>query len=194
MMPDQPPGKPMDERERLWLQKCIEAFRAEDYDALLKAAIELENVTSDPATASMYVGISYYHKGLFEKARKTFYDLHLMLLARERRTDPNIVFYIAMCDIYLGRVDGAITLLEKLEAKFPENVDYKMMLYLALYMKGDVEQGNLELAEAFAVDPKRAGETLEGMMLKALENLKLSGTSKVLIMQLLKKLKSGEPI
>jgi tetratricopeptide (TPR) repeat protein len=193
MMPDQPPGKPMNEHERLWLQKCIEAFRAENYDALLKAAVELENVTSNPATASMYVGIAYYHKGMFEQARKTFYDLHLMLLARERRTDPNVVFYLAMCDIYLGRVDGAIMLLEKLEAKFPENVDYKMMLYLALYMKGDVEQGNLELAEAFAVDPKRAGETLESMMLKALENLKLSGTSKVLIMQLLKKLKSGEP-
>jgi len=141
----------------------------------------------------LYVAIAYYHKGMFAKARETFYAIHLMQLAKEKKTDPNVVFYLAMCDLYLGRVDGAILLLEKLEAKFPENVDYKIMLYLALYMKGDVEQGNLELAEAFAVDPKRAGESLQGLMLQALENSKLSTTSKVLVMQMLKRLITGKP-
>ncbi len=193
-MQDRPAqDKPLDERERFWLQKCIEAFRAEDYDALLKDAIELQKVTSDPATAAMYVGIAYYHKGMFAEAGKTFYAIYLRQLSRERQVDANIMFYLAMCDLYLGKLDSAIRTLEKLEEKFPENVDYKIMLYLAFYMNGEPENGNFELAEAFAVDPKAAGDELENLMLKVLGHGKLSATSKVLIMRMLKKLRTGEP-
>ena len=193
-MSDQPaPEKALGEKERFWLQKCIEAFRAEDYDSLLRNALELEKAAGDPATSAMYVGIAYYHRGMFSEARKTFYAIYLRQLTKEKHVDANVMFYLAMCDLYLGRLDSAIQILKKLEAKFPENTDYKMMLYLAFYMNGEPENGNFELAGAFAVDPKKAGETLENMMLKALEHGKLSGTSKVLIMGLLKKLKAGEP-
>jgi tetratricopeptide (TPR) repeat protein len=181
------------EKERFWLQKCIEAFRAEDYDTLLKDAMELEKTSGDPSDAAMYVGIAYYHKMMFAEARKTFYAIYLREFVKEKRMDGNVMFYLAMCDLYLDRLDSAIQMLEKLEAKFPQNVDYKMMLYLAFYMKGDPQNGNFELAEAFAVDPKKAGDELENMLLKAMEHSKLSGTSKVMIMGLLKKLKSGEP-
>ncbi len=193
-MPDQPaPDKALGEKERFWLQKCIEAFRAEDYDTLLKNALELEKAGGDPATSAMYTGIAYYHKGMFAEARKTFYAMYLRQLTKEKHVDANVMFYLAMCDLYLERLDSAIQILKKLESKFPENVDYKVMLYLAFYMKGDPEDGDMELAEAFAINPKKAGETLEDMMLKAMEKSDLSGTSKVMIMQLLMKLKSGKP-
>ncbi len=190
-MPQPSPDKPLGEKERFWLQKCVEAFRAEDYDSLLKNALELENASKDQTDAIMYIGIAYFHKRMFIEARKAFYSLYLPKLTREKKTDPDVVFYLAMCDLYLGRLDSAIDILTKLEAKFPQNTDYKVMLYLAYHMKGDPERGTSELVEAFAMDPKRASETLENMMLKAMEEGKLSATSKVMIMGLLKKLKTG---
>ncbi len=187
------PDKPLGDKERFWLQKCVEAFRAEDYDSLLRNALELENASKDQASAVMYIGIAYFHKRMFIEARKAFYSLYITKLTKEKKTDPDVVFYLAMCDLYLGRLDSAIDILKKLEAKLPQNIDYKVMLYIAFHMKGDMENANSELVEAFAMDPKRAGETLDSMMLKAMENGRLSATSKVMIMGLLKKLKTGRP-
>lgn len=177
------------ENERYWLQKCIESFRNNDHEGLLKNADELEKVSEDKFTPTMYRGIAYYHKKMFEDAQKIFYSIYLKKLVKERKEDDNLLYYLSLCDIYTNKLDRAIDLLTKLEEKYPKNIDYKIMLYLAFNLKGDFVSSSFELSEALATDEKSTVKTLEEMLLVALEHSELSGTAKVLLVEMVRKLR-----
>jgi len=178
-------------KEQLWLQKCMEAFRNNDFDSLLKCANELEAVSRDPSTALTYRGIAYYHQRKFGEARKIFYSVYLKKMIGERKQDDNLLFYLALCDLYLGKYQAAVDGLSRLEEKDHKNVDYKIMLYLALQLNGEPVRGNIVLAEALATDRKKTGEELEEMLLKSLERSQVSPATKVVLVEIVRRLKSG---
>jgi len=178
-------------KEELWLQKCIEAFRNSDFDSLLKCAKELEAVSADPSTAMMYRGVAYYHQMKFEDARKIFYSIYLKKMMKEKKQDDNLLFYLALCDLYVGKYQAAVDALSRLEEKDQGNIDYKIMLYLAFQLNGEPVRGSIVLAEALAVDPKKTGEELEEMLMKSLEQSQVSPATKVMLVEMLRRLKSG---
>ena len=178
----------MDANERFWLQKCIDSFRNNDFDALLKNSNELEKYAQDPSIPLMYEAIAYYHKKNFNKAKKIFYALYLKKFVKEKKQDTNLIYYLALCDLYSGNLDSAVENLRKLKRKEPSNTDYSIMLYLALSIKGDVSSSTMQLAEALGINSKKTVQTLEEMLGIALQNSKLSGTAKVLIIELVRKL------
>lgn len=178
-----------DEKENFWLQECIEAFRKEDFDLLLKNAEVLEKAGADKNTARIYIGIVYYHKKMFEEAQKVFYSVYLKKFKEEKKEDENLLYYLALCNMYSGQFDRAIDILTKLEEKHPQNIDYKIMLYIAFNLAGDYAESSIVLIEALKSDDKTAVKTLEELLLKALENSELSGTAKVLLVELARNLK-----
>ena len=178
----------MDANERFWLQKCIDSFRNNDFDSLLKNSNELEKYTQDHSVPLMYEAIAYYHKKTFDKAKKIFYALYLKKFVKEKKQDKNLLYYLALCDLYAGNLDAAIDNLKKLKRKDPDNVDYLIMLYLALNIKGEVKSSTMQLAEALGLNSKKTVQTLEEILEIALQNSKLSGTAKVLIIELVRKL------
>jgi len=178
-------------KEQLWLQKCIEAFRNNDFDSLFKAATELEAVSSDPSTALIYKGIALYHQKKFNDARKIFYSVYLKKMIKEKKQDDNLLFYLALCDLYMGKYQAAVDALSRLEEKDQGNIDYKIMLYLAFHLNGESVRGNIVLAEALAVDSKKTGEELEEMLMKSLEHSQISPATKILLVEMVRRLKSG---
>jgi lipopolysaccharide biosynthesis regulator YciM len=181
----------LSDRERQWLEKCIGAFRNNDFDSLLKFSQELENVSKDPSTALTYRGIALYHQRRFKDARKIFYSVYLKKMMKEKTQDVNLLFYLALCDLYMKKYQAAVDALSRLEEKDHANIDYKIMLYLALYLNGEPVRGNLVLAEALAIDRKKTGEELEEMLMRALEHSQVSPAAKVLLVEIVRRLKSG---
>jgi tetratricopeptide (TPR) repeat protein len=157
------------DNEIFWLQKCIEAFRNSDYDSLLKNAEELEKNSKDRFTPVMYKGIAYFHKKMFNDACKVFYWLYLKKFSKEKNEDDGLLYYLALCSIYKNDTARAISLMEKLKKKHPENADYRLMHDLALKLNG--------------------GAISAFQLRKTIDHRDLSGTAKVLLEELLKNLK-----
>lgn len=179
----------VNEQENFWLQECIDAFRKEDYDLLLKNAAALEKISADNSIARMYLGIAHYHKKMFEEARKIFYSIYLKKFKEEKKEDDDLLYYLALCSMYSGQIDRAIDILTKLEEKYPKDTDYKIMLYIAFNMSGNYGESTILLTEALITDEKRTVKTLEELLMKALENSNLSGTAKVFLVELVRNLK-----
>ena len=73
------------------------------------------------------LALAYYKKGDFENAREQFEILH--------DAQPNalqVVILLGDCDVRLGKTDAAVNLLEPLESKYSQNMDFEYVLGSAL--------------------------------------------------------------
>lgn len=73
------------------------------------------------------LGLAYYKKGDFENARQQFEVLH--------DAQPNslqVATLLGDCDLHTGKFESAVSLLEPLEGKYSQNVDFEYVLASAL--------------------------------------------------------------
>ena len=73
------------------------------------------------------LALAYYKKADFENARQQFEILH--------DAQPNasqVIILLGDCDVRLGKTDAALNLLEPLEGKYSQNMDFEYVLAAAL--------------------------------------------------------------
>ncbi len=92
--------------------------------AIYRSALTL---AKDKNPILLNLALAYYKKGDFERAREQFTILH--------DADPNelrAVILLGDSDVHTAKSDAALALLEPLESKYAQNMDFEYVLALAL--------------------------------------------------------------
>ena len=107
------------------------------------------------------LALAYYKKGDFEHAREQFEILH--------DAQPNslqVVILLGDSDVRTGRSDAALTLLEPLEAKYSQNMDFEYVLGSALInTKGRRREGVARVEKVAKVGSDATAYMLAGATL-----------------------------
>jgi Flp pilus assembly protein TadD len=107
------------------------------------------------------LALAYYKKGDFENARQQFVILH--------DAQPNalqVVILLGDCDVRTGKSDAALTLLEPLESKYSQNMDFEYVLGSALIAtKGRRREGVARIEKVAKAGSDAAAYMLAGATL-----------------------------
>jgi Flp pilus assembly protein TadD len=107
------------------------------------------------------LALAYYKKGDFEHAREQFAILH--------DAQPNslqVVILLGDSDVRTGRSDAALSLLEPLESKYSQNMDFEYVLGSALInTKGRRREGVARVEKVAKAGPDAAAYVLAGATL-----------------------------
>ncbi len=177
----------MDERANYLATKCKQSLEKGDYDSLLANAQQLEKLVDNKYLARFWQGTAYYYKKDFKKSAEFFYSLYLGNF-KSKKEDDSLLFYLAMNYLYLKRLNDSLIIFQKLEKKDQKNIDVKIMLYLNLYLLGDVDLAIAELSDALEIDRNKTVATLEKLITVALQKSSLKEETKHLIKELIKRL------
>ncbi len=107
------------------------------------------------------LALAYYKKGDFENARQQFEILH--------DAQPNalqVLILLGDCDVRTGKSDAALTLLEPLESKYSQNMDFEYVLGSALIAtKGRRREGVARIEKVAKAGSDAAAYMLAGATL-----------------------------
>jgi len=106
------------------------------------------------------LALAYYKKGDFEHAREQFTILH-----DAQPDDVNTVILLGDTDLHLNKPDSALNLLEPLETKFSQNMDFEYVLGSAMIKTGRRRDGVARLEKAAQAGPSPDAYLLAGATL-----------------------------
>ena len=116
------------------------------------------------------LALAYYKKGDFENARQQLAILH--------DAQPNslqVVILLGDCDVRTGKADAALTLLEPLESKYAQNMDFEYVLGTALIAtKGRRREGVARVEKVAKAGPDASAYVLAGATLLDLNEYELA--------------------
>lgn len=106
------------------------------------------------------LALAYYKKGDFENARDHFLTVH-----NAQPNDVRTIILLGDSDLHLGKPDAALTLLEPLEPKYSQNMDFKFVLGSALIAGGRRREGVLRVEKVAQSGPSADSYLLAGATL-----------------------------
>ena len=108
----------------------------------------------------MNLALAYYKKGDFEHAREQFAVLH-----DAQPNDVRTIVLLGDSDLHLGKADSALNLLEPLESRFSQNMDFEYVLGSALIKTGRRRDGVTRLEKVGQSGPSPDAYMLAGATL-----------------------------
>jgi len=151
--------RPNDAQAKVNLGKALVHVR--QFDEAIALYRSVLTSSSDKNEVLFDLAFAYHEQGDFENARQQFEILH--------DAQPNkvgVVILLGDCDVRLGKVDAALSLLEPLESKYAQNMDFEYVLGEALIStRGRIREGVARIekvakAGSGAGDYALAGKTL----------------------------------
>lgn len=106
------------------------------------------------------LGLAYYKKGDFEHAREQFTLFH-----DAQPNDVRAIILLGDCNLRAGKVDAALNLLEPLESKYAENMDFEYVMGSALIKSGRRRDGVARLEKVAKAGPSADAYLLAGATL-----------------------------
>jgi tetratricopeptide (TPR) repeat protein len=108
----------------------------------------------------MNLALAYYKKGDFEHAREQFTVLH-----DAQPNDVRAVILLGDTDLHLGKPDSALNLLEPLESKYSQNMDFEYVMGSALIRTGRRRDGVARIEKVAQAGPSPDSYMLAGATL-----------------------------
>ena len=106
------------------------------------------------------LALAYYKKGDFEHAREQFAVLH-----DAQPNDVRAIILLGDSDLHLGKSDAALNVLEPLEAKFSQNMDFEYVMGSALIRSGRRRDGVARMEKVAQAGPSPDAYMLAGATL-----------------------------
>jgi Flp pilus assembly protein TadD len=106
------------------------------------------------------LALAYYKKGDFESARQQF-----EILRAARPDDVRNAILLGDCDLHLGKPDAAVLLLEPLESKNSQNMDFEYVLGSAQIKSGQRREGIAHIERVAQAGPSADAYLLAGATL-----------------------------
>jgi tetratricopeptide (TPR) repeat protein len=103
------------------------------------------------------LALAYYKKGDFEGAREQF-----EILRDSKPDDVRVAILLGDCDLRLGKPGAALQLLEPLEAKYAQNMDFEYVLGSALIKAGRRRDGIPHIEKVAQAGPSADSYMLAG--------------------------------
>ena len=112
------------------------------------------------------LALAYYKKGDFENARQQFEILH-----DAQPRSLQVVILLGDCDLHTGKSDAALTLLEPLESKYSQNMDFEYVFGSALInTKGRRREGVARMEKVAKAGPAADAYMIAGATLLQLND------------------------
>ena len=106
------------------------------------------------------LALAYYKKGDFEHAREQFTVLH-----DAQPEDVRAVILLGDTDLHLGKADSALNLLEPLETRYSQNMDFEYVMGSALIRTGRRREGVARIEKVAQAGPSPDSYMLAGATL-----------------------------
>jgi len=106
------------------------------------------------------LALAYYKKGDFEHAREQFVVLH-----DAQPTNLRSIILLADSDLHLNRNDSALNLLEPIESKYSQNMDFEYVMGSALIRTGRRRDGVARIEKVAQAGPSPDAYLLAGATL-----------------------------
>ena len=115
------------------------------------------------------LALAYYKKGDFENARQQFEVLH-----DARPDDVRVIILLADCDLRLEQAPAALRLLEPVQEKYSQNMDFEYVLGSALIQSGRKREGFPHIEKVAHAGPSPDAYLLAGATLLDLNEFELA--------------------
>jgi tetratricopeptide (TPR) repeat protein len=106
------------------------------------------------------LGLAYYKKGDFEHAREQFALLH-----DAQPNDVRVIILLGDSDLHLAKPDAALNVLEPLESKYSQNMDFEYVMGSALIQTGRRRDGVARIEKVAQSGPSPDAYLLAGATL-----------------------------
>jgi len=117
----------------------------------------------------MNLALAFYKKGDFENAREQF-----EILRDSSPDDVRVAILLGDSDLRVGKSDAALQLLEPLETKYAQNMDFEYVLGSALIKSGKRREGITHIERVAQAGPSADAYLLAGATLLDLNEFELA--------------------